>query len=47
MKKLYNISVLIFLLVFSYKSQSQEEIYSKLNKIAFIDQKVMMPMNSL
>ncbi len=44
MKKLYNISVLIFLLVFSYKSQSQEEIYSKLNKIAFIDQKVMMPM---
>ena len=44
MKKLYNISLLIFLLLFSYKSQSQEEIYSKLNEIAFIDQKVMMPM---
>ena len=44
MKKIHNISVLIFLLIFSYTSQSQEEIYSKLNEIAFIDQKVMMPM---
>lgn len=44
MKKLYNISILIFLLIFPYKSQSQEEIFSKLNEIAFIDQKVMMPM---
>ena len=44
MKKIHNISVLIFLLIFSYTSQSQEEIYSKLNEIAFIDQKVMMQM---
>ena len=44
MKKIHNISVLFFLLIFSYTSQSQEEIYSKLNEIAFIDQKVMMPM---
>ena len=44
MKKIHNISVLFFLLLFSYTLQSQEEIYSKLNEIAFIDQKVMMPM---
>ena len=44
MKKIHNISVLFFLLIFSYTSQSQEQIYSKLNEIAFIDQKVMMPM---
>ena len=44
MKKLYNISVLIFILFFSYSANSQEDILSKLNEIAFVDQKVMMPM---
>ena len=44
MKKLYNISVLIFILFLSYSANSQEDILSKLNEIAFVDQKVMMPM---
>ena len=44
MKKLYNISTLIFILFLSYNVSSQEDILSKLKEIAFIDQKVMMPM---
>mgnify|MGYP005667287827 FL=1 len=44
MKKLYNIYVLIFILFLSYSVNSQEDILSKLNEIAFVDQKVMMPM---
>ena len=44
MKKLYNISTLIFILFLSYNVNSQEDILSKLKEIAFVDQKVMMPM---
>jgi|TARA_B100000768_G_C11284835_1_gene381697 putative CocE/NonD family hydrolase len=44
MKKLYNISILIFILFFSYSVNSQEDILYKLKEIAFVDQKVMMPM---
>ena len=44
MKKLYNISILIFILFISYNVSSQQNILSKLKEIAFVDQKVMIPM---
>ena len=44
MKNLYNISKLIFILFISHLSSSQQDMISKLNEIAIVDQKVMMPM---
>ena len=44
MKNLYNISKLIFILFISHSSNSQQDIISKLNEIAIVDQKVMVPM---
>jgi len=44
MKNLYNISKLIFILFISHSSNSQQDIISKLNEIAIVDQKVMVRM---
>ena len=44
MKNLYNISKLIFILFISHLSSSQQDMISKLNEIAIVDQKVMVPM---
>ena len=44
MKNLYNISKLIFILFISHLSSSQQDMISKLNEIAIVDQNVMMPM---
>ena len=37
MKKLYNISILIFILFISYNVSSQQNILSKLKEIAFVE----------
>jgi len=44
MKNLYNIFILIVLLFSSQSSESQEDILKKINEIATLEQKVMMPM---
>ena len=44
MKNLYNIPVLIFILFISFSVNSQQDIVEQLNKIAVINQKVMVPM---
>ena len=44
MKNLYNIFKIIFILFISHSVSSQQDIISKLNEIAIVDQKVMVPM---
>jgi|TARA_B110000263_G_scaffold139211_1_gene120746 putative CocE/NonD family hydrolase len=44
MKNLYNIPALIFILFISFSVNSQQDIVEQLNKIAVINQKVMVPM---
>ena len=44
MKNLYNITKIIFILFISHSASSQQDIISKLNEIAIVDQKVMVPM---
>ena len=44
MKNLDNIFKLIFILFISHSASSQQDIISKLNEIAIVDQKVMVPM---
>ena len=44
MKNLYNIFILIVLLFSSQTSNSQDDILKKINEIATLEQKVMMPM---
>ena len=44
MKNLYNIFILIVLLFTSQTSNSQDDILKKINEIATLEQKVMMPM---
>jgi putative CocE/NonD family hydrolase len=44
MKNLYNITKIIFILFISHSASSQHDIISKLNEIAIVDQKVMVPM---
>ena len=44
MKNLYNIFILIVLLFTSQSSNSQDDILKKINEIATLEQKVMMPM---
>ena len=44
MKNLYNISKLIFILFISHSASSQQDMISKLNEIAIVDQKVMVLM---